>query len=76
MADVAMCVEDSAVNQYDCSSGKNDVNCVNCALLNVKLQNVLQELKMARLIIALLQEDMNILKEEHRHDDKSGNAVR
>jgi hypothetical protein len=25
--------------------------------------------------IALLQEDMNILKEEHRHDDTSGNTV-
>jgi hypothetical protein len=75
MADVAMCLEDGAVNQYECSSGKNDVNCVNWALLNVKLQNVLQELKSVRLIIALLQEDMNILKEEHKHKDTSGNTV-
>jgi hypothetical protein len=67
--EVWLCVEDSAVNQHEHSSGKNDVNCVNCALLNVKLQNVLQEFKFVRLIIALLQEDMNILKEEHRHDD-------
>jgi hypothetical protein len=43
-------------NRYYCSGGNFDLNCV---LLNKKLQNGLQELKQARSIVALLQEDMN-----------------
>jgi hypothetical protein len=53
---------DSAVNQYKFLNGKDDVNCVNCALLNVKLQTVSQELKTVQQIIALLHEDTNTLK--------------
>jgi hypothetical protein len=64
MADVVLGVDNSAVNQYKFLSGKDNVNCVNCASLNVKLKTVSQELKSAQQIIALLQEDMNILKKE------------
>jgi hypothetical protein len=58
MVQVVVGIDDSAVNLYEFSSGKDDVN---CALLNVKLQTVSEELKSARQIIALLQ-DMNTLK--------------
>jgi hypothetical protein len=60
MVNVVMGIDDS---------GKNNVNCVNCALLNVKLQTVSQELKSAWQILALLQEDMNTLKKEFMQDD-------
>jgi hypothetical protein len=73
MADVVVGIDDSAVNQYEFLSGKDVVNCVNCALLNVKVQTVSQELKSVRQIIALLQEDMNTLKKEFMQDDMSGN---
>jgi hypothetical protein len=43
MADVVVVIDNSAVNQYEFLSGKDSVNCVNCALLNVKLQTVSQE---------------------------------
>jgi hypothetical protein len=62
MADVVVGIDDSAVNENEFLSGKDDVNCVNCALLNAKLQTVSQESKSVEQIIALLQEDMNILK--------------
>jgi hypothetical protein len=47
MADVVVGIDDSAVNQYEFLSGKDDVNCDNFTLLNVKLQTVSQELKSA-----------------------------
>jgi hypothetical protein len=50
---VECCVE-SAVNQYKYLSGKDDVNCVNCALIKVKLKT--------RNEIDILQEEMNWLK--------------
>jgi hypothetical protein len=74
MTDVVVGIDDSAVNQYEFLSGKDDVNCVNCALLNVKLQTGSQELKSAQQSIALLQEDMNILKKEFMQDGTSGNT--
>jgi hypothetical protein len=55
-------------------SGKDNVNRFICALLNVKLQTVSQELKSVSQIIALLQEDMNTLKKEFMQDGTSGNA--
>jgi hypothetical protein len=47
MVDVVVVIDNNAVNQYEFLSGKGDVNCVNCTLLNVKLQTVSQELKSA-----------------------------
>lgn len=47
MANVVMGIDKSTDNQYELLSGKNDVNHINCALLNVKLQTVSQELKSA-----------------------------
>jgi hypothetical protein len=41
-------IENSAVNHNEILSGKDVVSCVNCALLNVKLQTVSQQLKSAR----------------------------
>jgi hypothetical protein len=67
-----MSVKYSAVNQYEFLSGKGNVDCVNCTLLNVKLQTVSQELKSPWQIIALLQEGMNTLKKELMQDDTSG----
>jgi hypothetical protein len=61
LADVGMSAEHSIANHHEFSSGKGDINCVNCALLKVELQTVSQELKSVRRIIALLQEDMNTL---------------
>ena len=58
-----MVVDEGSSNQYECSRGIIDLNCVNCVLLNEKLQNVLQELKSVRSIIALLREDMNNIRE-------------
>jgi len=51
------------ISQYKCSGDNIDLNCVNCILLNEKLQNELQELKLAWSIIALPQEDMNNIRE-------------
>jgi hypothetical protein len=47
MADVVMGIDNNAVNHYEFLSGKDNVNCVNCALLNVKVQTVSQEFKSA-----------------------------
>lgn len=55
MEDLVARVEGST-NECNSSGGNIDLNCV---LLNEKLQNVLQELKSVRSIIAFLQEDMN-----------------
>jgi hypothetical protein len=73
MADVVVVKEDSVVSQYEFLSGKDDVSCVNCALLNVKLQTVSQESKSARQIIAVQQEDTNTLKKDFMQDNTSGN---
>lgn len=62
MVDVVVGINDGAVNKYEFLRGKDNVNCVNCALLNVKLQTVSQEMKSSQQIIALLQEDMITLK--------------
>ena len=53
-------VNEGSNNQYKCSGGNIDVNCL---LLNENLQNVLQELKSAPSIITLLQEDVNNIRE-------------
>jgi hypothetical protein len=70
---VVVGIYDRALNQYEFSSGKDDVNCVNCALLNLKLQTVSQELKSAQQIVAFLQEDVNTLKKEFMQDNMPGN---
>ena len=57
-----MVVEEGAISQYNYSDGNVDLNCVNSILLNEELQNMLQEFKSARSIIAVLQEDMNNLR--------------
>jgi hypothetical protein len=74
MVDMVVDIDDGGVNQYEFLRGKDNVSCVNCALLNVKLQTVSQELKSAKQIIALLQEDMNTLENEFMQDDMSGNT--
>jgi hypothetical protein len=68
MANVFVVIENSVVNQYEFLSGEDDVICVNCALLNVKLQTVSQKFKAERQIIAVLQGDMNTLKKEFMQD--------
>jgi hypothetical protein len=59
---VVVGVDEGVSNQYKCSGGNIDLNCGNRILLNEKLQNVLQELKWARSIIALLQKDKNNIR--------------
>jgi hypothetical protein len=54
-------VEEGSTSQYKCSG--DNINCANCVVLNEKLQNVLQKFKSACSIIALLQEDMNNIRE-------------
>jgi hypothetical protein len=63
MEDAVVIMENSAVIHNEFLSGKDVVSYVNCALLNVKLQTVSQELKSARQIIAVLQEDNEHFKE-------------
>jgi len=36
-------VNEGSSSQYKCSGDNIDLNCVNCVVLNEKLQNVLQE---------------------------------
>jgi hypothetical protein len=69
---VECCVE-SAVTQYKYLRGKDDVNCVNCGLIKVKLESVSQEMKSIQLVINILQEKMNWLKMESRQDVSVGN---
>jgi hypothetical protein len=54
--------------------GKDDIHCVKCALMNVKVQSMIQEMKSLQLIIDILQEEMNWLKKEHKQDISSGNS--
>jgi hypothetical protein len=56
-----------------CVSGKEDVNCVNCALMKVKLKSISQKMKSMQLVTDILQEEMNWLKEERRQDVSTGN---
>jgi hypothetical protein len=60
---LAVGVDEGSSNQYKCLGDNIDLNCVNCVLLNEKLKNVLQELKSVRSVIALLQKDMNNIRE-------------
>jgi hypothetical protein len=62
----------SAVNQYEHLSSKDDVNCMNCALMKVKINSISQEMKSMQLVIDILQEEMNWLKKERRKDFSTG----
>jgi hypothetical protein len=55
------------LTNYECSSGKGDSNCVNCALLKIEFLSISLEVKSsAHQIITLLQDDINtLLKREH-----------
>ena len=63
MAELVVGVDEGSSSQYKCSGDDIDLNYVNCIVLNEKLQNVRQEFKLARSIIALLQEDMNNIRD-------------
>ena len=63
MVELVVGVDKGSSSQYKCSGDNIDLNCVNFVILNEKLQNVLQEFKSAPSIIALLQEDMNNIRE-------------
>ena len=63
MAELVVGVNEGSSSQYKCSGDNIDLNSVNCVILNEKLKNVLHEFKSARSIIALLQEDMNNIRE-------------
>ena len=61
VAELVVGVDEGSSSQY---SGDNiDLNCVNCVVLNEKLQNMLQEFQSAWSIIALPQEDMTNIHE-------------
>jgi hypothetical protein len=63
VAELVVGVNEGSSSQYKYSDDNIDLNCVNCVMLNEKLQNVLQEFQLVRSIIALLQEDMNNFRE-------------
>jgi alpha-D-ribose 1-methylphosphonate 5-triphosphate synthase subunit PhnG len=63
MADVVAHCMESAVNQYEHWSGKDDMHCVKCALMNAKLQSMSQEMKSMQLVIDILQEKINLVEE-------------
>jgi hypothetical protein len=47
---VEPCIE-SAINQYEYLCGKDDVSCMNCVLMEVKLNSISQEIKSMQLVI-------------------------
>jgi hypothetical protein len=70
---VGSCVE-IGVSQYEYLVGKDDIHCVKCALMNVKVQSMIKEMKSRQLVIDILQEEINWLKKEHKQDISSGNS--
>jgi Na+-translocating ferredoxin:NAD+ oxidoreductase RnfA subunit len=65
VAELVVGVNEGSSKQYKCSDNNIDLKCVNCVVLNEKLQNVLKEYQLVQSIIAFLPDDLNNIHESH-----------